>query len=287
MRLLAISDLHVRHRENREALQQMRPHPEDWLILAGDLCETVDELAFVLDIVTARFARALWVPGNHELWTTSAQGARGEAKYLQMVEVCRTRGVATPEDPYLLWPGAGGPHAIALLFLLYDYTYRPSTVAAQDVIGWAKAGGVMCADELYLHPDPYPTREAWCAARCVEAESRLEVASRTAPLILVNHYPLRHELAHVPLYPRFSPWCGTTRTHEWHLRYRASVVVGGHLHLPSTRWIDRVRFEEVSFGYPQQRRARGNQIEASLREILPGIPSAPMWGSRGTVSSAP
>jgi predicted phosphodiesterase len=287
MRLLAISDLHVRHRENREALQLLRPHPDDWLILAGDLCETTDELAFVLDIVTARFARALWVPGNHELWTTTADGPRGEAKYQQMVEICRARGVATPEDPFLVWPGAGGAHVLALLFLLYDYTFRPSTVAAADVIEWAKASGVMCADELYLHPDPYPSREAWCSARCAAAAQRLEDAARASPLILINHYPLRSDLADVPRYPRFKPWCGTTRTEDWHLRYRASVVVSGHLHIPSTRWIDGVRFEEVSFGYPQQRLGRGGGIEAALREILPGAPGVPPFtASRPVAASA-
>jgi hypothetical protein len=32
MRLLATSDLHLGHRENREALAELPSHPEDWLI---------------------------------------------------------------------------------------------------------------------------------------------------------------------------------------------------------------------------------------------------------------
>lgn len=272
MRLLAISDLHVRHSENRDSLAELKDHGDDWLILGGDICETAAELGEVLDMMTERFARVFWVPGNHELWSISAGESRGAAKYRDLVETCRVRGVVTPEDPFVLWPGPGGPHYIALLFLLYDYSFRPAHIPLSQALDWARETGVVCADELYLHPDPYPSREAWCAARCALHQPQLEQAAREAPLVLVNHFPMRQELAYVPLYPRFSLWCGTTRTESWHRRYRASVVVTGHLHMPSTCWIDGVRFEEVSFGYPRQRRRRGG-IESCLREILPG-PSA-------------
>ncbi len=33
MKLLAISDLHVRHKANREAVLSMGARPEDWLLL--------------------------------------------------------------------------------------------------------------------------------------------------------------------------------------------------------------------------------------------------------------
>jgi hypothetical protein len=52
--------------------------------------------------------------------------------------------------------------------------------------------------------------------------------------------------------PRFSIWCGTRRTEDWHLRFNAAVVASGHLHIRSTSYRDGVRFEEVSLGYPRQ-----------------------------------
>lgn len=272
MRLLAVSDLHVRHAENRDAFKQLADHRDDWLILGGDICEAPDELAFVLELATRRFARVLWVPGNHELWTTSRTQRRGEGKYQDMVDVCRAHSTLTPEDPFTLWPGPGGPHVLALLFLLYDYSFRPASVGLSGAVEWARESGVVCADEMYLHPDPYASRQAWCAVRCAEARLRLDQATRDTPSILINHFPMRRELAQVPLYPRFSLWCGTTETEDWHRRYRASVVVTGHLHMPSTRWVEGVRFEEVSFGYPNQRRRQAGGIEESLREILPGPP---------------
>ena len=39
MKLYAISDLHLGYEINREALKALPPHPDDWLIVAGDVGE--------------------------------------------------------------------------------------------------------------------------------------------------------------------------------------------------------------------------------------------------------
>ena len=102
-------------------------------------------------------------------------------------------------------------------------------------------------------------------------------------IALVNHYPLRPDLAVLPRIPRFTIWCGTTRTAEWHTRYPIDVVVSGHLHMRSTRWRDGVRFEEVSLGYPAQWQLHKG-VDAYLRQILPPpLPSGSGWGQDRTV----
>lgn len=271
LRLLALSDLHLGHARNREALSGLGDHPEDWLILAGDVGETAAHLGLALEAACRRFARVIWVPGNHELWSLNGE-PRGEDKYAALVELCRRYGALTPEDPWPLWEGPGGPCRVAPLFLLYDYSFRPDDVSRERAVEWARESGIVCADELHLKPDPWPSREAWCAARCDAAEPRLERAAAEHPLVIVNHYPLREELVRVPRIPRFSLWCGTRRTRDWHTRFRARVVVAGHLHVRTTDWVDGVRFEEVSLGYPRHWRAERG-VEAYLREILPGPPA--------------
>ncbi len=272
MKLLALSDLHVGFEENREALETLGAHPDDGLILGGDLGETIEHLEIVLEIATERFARVLWVSGNHELWTHPHDGLRGVAKYKALVQLCRDFDVITPEDPFVVWEGEGGPCALALLFLLYDYSFRPDDVAAEDALDWAAAAGIMCADERYLHPEPHASRQAWCSERCDAAEARLSAAAAQHPLVIINHFSLREELVRLWRIPRFSLWCGTKRTEDWHRRFRAKVVVYGHLHMRATDWIDGVRFEEVSLGYPKHWRVEDG-MDAYLREILPG-PSA-------------
>lgn len=281
MKLLAISDLHLGHHVNKEALQALPPHPEDWLILAGDVGETSEHLHFALKILTRRFARIIWVPGNHDLWTLPSRSTttdttreverqlEGEAKYRQLVTICRNYGVLTPEDPYTLWTGAGGPCLLAPLFTLYDYSFRPDHIPLEHAVQWAAETRTVCADEYLLHPTPHPTRSAWCEVRCRYTEQRLQaVASAEAPFVMINHYPLHPTLAQLRYIPRFSLWCGTKQTMDWHIRFPTRAVIYGHLHIRSIRYLDEVRFDEVSLGYPRNWNQQ-KDIEYYLRTILP------------------
>jgi 3',5'-cyclic AMP phosphodiesterase CpdA len=252
MRLLAVSDLHVRQPQNRAFVEGIPRSPDDWLILGGDLGESEADLRFVFETLGPRFARLIWVPGNHELWTLDEKGPRGEARYQGLVDVARSYGVLTPEDPYERWPGDGPPVVIAPLFLLYDYSFRPDDVAEKDALAWAAEHDLQCTDEFVLHPDPHPTRSAWCKARCDATEARLAALPPDVGTILINHFPLRREHAWLPRIPRFSIWCGTRRTEDWHVRFRAKAVVFGHLHIRQRRELDGVSFHEVSLGYRSQ-----------------------------------
>jgi predicted phosphodiesterase len=276
MKLYAISDLHVGYNENLVALTEFPDHPEDWLILCGDIADTPGQLEVAFRILNQKFLKLIWVPGNHELWTVPREtGLRGIARYEQLIKVCRRHDVLTPEDPYPIWQGEGGPHVLAPLFLLYDYSFRPDEIAIDKAVEWALESETLCADEILLRPDPHANVGEWCSARCRLSERRLEkvLAEVPHPTVLIAHFPLKQELAVLPRIPRFMVWCGTRNTEDWHRRFRANIVVSGHLHIPCTRTIDGVRFEEVSLGYPQQWRmreeSRGWKLADHLRQILP------------------
>src|SRR5215216_3613158 len=118
--LLAISDLHVAYEENRAIVRDLRPRSdEDWLLVAGDVAETVEDIGWALGLLRERFATVVWSPGNHELWTTKNDPVqlRGVARYQHLVRLCRELGVITPEDPYPVWDGPGGPAVIAPLLV--------------------------------------------------------------------------------------------------------------------------------------------------------------------------
>jgi 3',5'-cyclic AMP phosphodiesterase CpdA len=268
-RLLALSDLHVAFPENRKLVEELRPGAAgDWLLLAGDVGEVFADVEWALGALSSRFERVIWVPGNHELWTHPQDPvqARGARRYQLLVDTCRSLGIATPEDPYPVWDGPGGPVAIAPLFLLYDYSFLPKgALTKEEGLARAYETGVVCSDEIMLHPDPFPSREAWCRARVDATERRLAERDPALPVVLVTHWPLVREPTDVLRYPEFAQWCGTARTRDWHVRFKVATVVYGHLHIPRVTWYDGVRFVEASVGYPREWRDRAR---------WPGVPRA-------------
>ncbi len=296
--LYAVSDLHVGYAQNRPFVENLVPQTEaDWLIVAGDVGEFVGDIEWALSVLSNRFAKVIWVPGNHELWTHHRETIelRGVERYEYLVAMCRRLGVVTPEDPYPVWadgtgpggtgPGgtgpevdrgldtetgpdgeitATGPIVIAPLFLLYDYTFRPDGAKTKaEGLAQAYEAGIVATDEMLLHPDPYPSIDAWCEARINQTERRLGELPPGTRTVLVNHFPIVREPTRVLRYPLFAQWCGTERTADWPVRFRAAAVVYGHLHIPRTIWHDGVRHEEVSLGYPR---------EWQHRDRPPGIP---------------
>ncbi|KAF2124371.1 metallophosphoesteras-like protein [Dothidotthia symphoricarpi CBS 119687] len=290
-KLLAISDIHLSYKANREAYEKLQPHPNDGLILCGDVGESAEHCRIAFENATSCFKTVFWVPGNHELYTMPTQrehGARGEKKYLECVDIAREFGVQTPEDDYMLWEGDGGPCLIAPIFTLYDYSFRPADVKLEDALDWAREKDIEATDEHLLHPDPYASRIEWCHALVEQTEKKLSAAVAAhpgIPLIIAGHWPLRESLVKLPRVPRFSLWCGTKKTTDWHKRFNAKVVVSGHLHIRRTDWVDDTRFEEVSLGYPKQWQEcleHGLGVNDLLREILPG-PETPSAHMRDTV----
>ncbi|HWN32963.1 MAG TPA: metallophosphoesterase [Pseudonocardia sp.] len=274
-RLLAVSDLHVGYPENRDIVRNMHPEsPGDWLIVCGDVAEMVADVEWALGLLRERFDTVLWVPGNHELWTHPKDEVqlRGVPRYEHLVAVCRRLGVLTPEDEFPVFDGEGGPVRVAPLFVLYDYTFRaPGTHTKEESLAYAEDTGVVCADEVFLHPEPYSSRDEWCRARVAESQRRLDAPGDDMPYVLVNHWPLVREPTRVLRYPEFAQWCGTVLTADWHTRYRTAAVVYGHLHIPRSTKYAGVPFEEVSLGYPREWRPRARGAYQP-RPVLGGRP---------------
>ncbi len=227
--------------------------------MAGDVSDNLEDVRWALELLRDRFARVVWIPGNHELWTyPSDDGSlRGEYRYRALVEMARSLGVDTPEDPYPVWEASSEPVIVAPLFLLYDYSFgRRLAPTPGEALARAHEAGVVCSDEFLLKPDPFPSVIDWCHARVRLTEHRLADLGSEVPMILVNHYPLHDAPTRALRLPEFAQWCGTALTADWHRRFEVAAVAYGHLHIPRTMWLDGVRFEEVSLGYPREWQAR-------------------------------
>jgi hypothetical protein len=83
---------------------------------------------------------------------------------------------------------------LAPLFLLYDYSFRPTDVSETQAAAWAEETGVVCTDEFLLYSTPYPSRAVWCHARVAYTEKRLAVIPPSHSLVLINHFPLRQQI---------------------------------------------------------------------------------------------
>jgi 3',5'-cyclic AMP phosphodiesterase CpdA len=270
--LFAVSDLHVSHEGNREVVERIQPAtPGDWLIVAGDVADRVADIEWTLRLLRDRFERVIWAPGNHELWTTSRDEVqlRGEARYRHLIELCRGLGVLTPEDEFVTWPAADEELVVAPLFLLYDYSWRPAGTTIAQALSEGKDTGVYATDEFLLHPDPFPSKQAWFEDRLKITQARLDAIDPNRRTVLVSHWPLHRLPTSILRFPLFAMWCGAERTADWHRRYRAAVAVYGHLHIPVSFEVDGIRFEEVSLGYPREWRQRSAQPPNPVRRIDP------------------
>jgi 3',5'-cyclic AMP phosphodiesterase CpdA len=70
MRVFALSDIHIDYSENAKWIENLSSaeYQDDVLILAGDVTDIRKLLDWGLSILTKRFMKVLFVPGNHELW---------------------------------------------------------------------------------------------------------------------------------------------------------------------------------------------------------------------------
>lgn len=257
-RLYAISDLHVGYAENRQLITSFATrHVDDWLLVAGDVGEIFSDIVETLRSLTNSFAKVIWTPGNHELWSHPRDPVqlKGVDRYDALVSACRELGVLTPEDDYQMWNGAAHPHVIAPLLTLYDYSWRPPHLTKAESLAWAKASGVYCTDEYFLQPEPYACVSDWCETRVRETSERLESVDPLIPLILLNHFPLTPRVVRRLRHPQFAQWCGTERTEAWHRRFNVAAVITGHLHIPHIYQEEGTLFMEASYGYPRERQA--------------------------------
>lgn len=243
--LWAVSDLHAAVKHNAAMIEKIVPRdPADWLIVAGDVAERTELVIEVLHNLRKRFAKVIWVPGNHELFSRSSDEHRGREKYQELIDHCRKIDVLTPEDPYPMFHGI----TIVPLFTLYDYSFRPYSLSVEQAIEASRAKGIMLTDEFAIAP--FVDIRAWCWDRLAYSIKRL--SRITGPTILVNHWPLVIEPMQRLTFPEIGLWCGTRHTRAWAARYQAQAVIYGHLHMPSEIEVEQVPHIEVSLGYPRE-----------------------------------
>ncbi|XP_063673706.1 uncharacterized protein LOC134810941 [Bolinopsis microptera] len=95
-RIFAISDLHTDYEANMEFVESLPPHPEDVLIVAGDVSDDIPRLIETLSILKAKYKDVYFIPGNHELWINKSDiSPNSLVKLFEIVRHCTVIGVQT------------------------------------------------------------------------------------------------------------------------------------------------------------------------------------------------
>jgi predicted phosphodiesterase len=239
MRIYAISDLHTDFGENLRMVRRLSPHTysRDALLVAGDIADRIEVIEETLFLLSAKFRKVFYVPGNHELWVRF-DGCDSFEKLRRVLSLCRRLGVHV--EP----ARAGGVWVVPLLSW---YETRPEQLGAE------------AACELEAWADFYFCSWPEAAGSVPDLLLRMNVPSLRrydGGVITLSHFVPRRDLLPDTSELSFKalPQVAVCRRLDEQLRAVGSLVhVFGHTHIPCDRVVDGVRYVQNAFGYPPRK----------------------------------
>lgn len=246
-RIFALSDIHVDYDVNVQWLRALSSvdYRDDILILAGDVTHKLPELGSTLSALATRFAKVLFVPGNHELWVLGEAPERSSLeKFADVARVVAESGVSMQSYRQ-------GDVLIAPLLGWYDYSFgQPST----DLYGmWMDYHA--CRWPPGFQPEDV-------AAHFTRLNRQIN-ACDARKVITFSHFLPRIDL--VPSYVSsrhrlLDPVLGSTRLEQQLRQLGSSIHVYGHSHINRRVSFDGVTYINNALGYPGEERITKRQL---------------------------
>jgi predicted phosphodiesterase len=240
VRVYAVSDVHVDFEPNAQWVQSLpRDTYDDVLILAGDVSDHLDRLRRCLDAVVARFARVMFVPGNHDLWVLR-ESPRMDS-FDKFNEVCRAAADC-------------GAHMDV---------FHDGSLSIVPLLGWYDGSFGEPGDRLLSSwvdfvacrwPDGFDDR---AVTRHFLAMNTYQRCSADEVIVSFSHFLPRLDVmpAQIPREFRFVyPVLGSDAIGEQVAALGSEVHVYGHSHVNRRVTIDGTLFVNNAFGYPQETR---------------------------------
>ncbi len=239
MRLFAVSDLHVDYPDNAQWVQSLSrwDYRDDALIVAGDLSHRPHLLGACLGELAARFARVLFVPGNHDLWVLGEDPGKTSLDKLDEVRrLAHDHGATTR-------------------------AWRHGATLVAPLLGWYDHGFGEPGEELKQAWMDYracrwpPGYDAARIAAHLAALDPLPPRKGVARTITVSHFLPRLDLIpdYVPARHRIlDPVLGSAGIERRLRALGADLHVYGHSHINRDVVLDGVRYVNNAFGYPQE-----------------------------------
>lgn len=239
MRVFALSDVHVDYEENKQWIANLSSvdFRDDLLILAGDVCDSIRLLEWCLSALADRFAKVLYVPGNHELWVyRDERPGTSLDKFQQVLEVIENCGASMR---------VFHRNRLSIVPLLgwYDYSFGEPT--EELLAAWMDY-------RACRWPDHFSVRDI-AQHFFLLNDSVLSVTNDT--VISFSHFLPRLDLmpSYIPGHKRMLyPVLGSTTLEAQIRRLKPTIHVYGHSHVNRNLALDGVLYVNNAFGYPQE-----------------------------------
>jgi predicted phosphodiesterase len=239
MRVFALSDIHVDHVANARWVAGISTvdYRDDVLILAGDVTDSLDLMAWCLETLARRFAQVLFVPGNHDLWVVRDSSSKTSLQKLDELETVVASSGAS------MLPMFERGLSIVPLFGWYDYSFGQPTDELRSM--WMDYRACRWPPELGQQE----------IAEHFEALNSHDRCDNESTVITFSHFLPRIDVmpAFIPDSKRLLyPVLGTTRLERRLRMLKSTMHVYGHSHVNRNVRIDGVSYINNALGYPDE-----------------------------------
>lgn len=257
MRVFALSDIHIDYSGNQDWVADLSQsdYQNDVLILAGDVSDHSDKLAWCLKTMVARFKQVLFVPGNHDLWVLrdaawrhgAAHGSLGNSldKFTRMRQMVQDCGASMQT-----W--RSGDLCIVPLLGWYDYSF-------------GEPGQMLLDAWMDFRACRWP--DGWSEHQICQ---HFLAANLPLPTLNANERVLTfsHFLPRIDVMPGFIPpdkralypVLGSSLIDLQVRQLNSKLHVYGHSHVNRQVQIDGIVYVNNAFGYPNETRITAKQL---------------------------
>ncbi|CAA6808310.1 MAG: Metallophosphoesterase [uncultured Aureispira sp.] len=209
-------------------------YQEDILILAGDIIPNMQKAAALLEALSRKFFKVLFVPGNHDVWLTKGEAINSLDKFHQLLELAETLGVQTS-------PFVSPELSIVPIFSWYDYSFGKPSLTIQRA--WADFKACKWPMEVDALTDYFLALN----------EPHLHQTSES--IISFSHFVPNMDLipSRVPkIVKALLPVFGSTKIETQLQALGTDMHVYGHSHLNRSVEKNGIWYLNNAFGYPQE-----------------------------------
>ena len=271
-RVVAISDLHIDLKENREWLERLcdEDHRDECLLLAGDLASGIKQVEAGLSRLVSSYGQVFFVPGNHDLWVKPGEITDSLVRFHELRALCQSLSIS--DCPSELYEPSGNPRLVILP--IHSWYALPGEAESLFLPKPGEDPSLsMWADRIRIR---WPVEIANPAEYFLALNETMDLGNTSPVVISFSHFLPRRELMFAEIQrkgahcssagdraPRFnfSRVAGSKGIDSLIRRFGSTVHIHGHQHRNRDRWIEGVHYLSYCLGYPQERLRAGIRTE--------------------------